>query len=261
MLIQCTSEHTGKRIYTCEEGFRYPSISTLANFFGSTIGLYKWNLKLGKQIAAEQGLENLTDRELYLLGKPEGDRICKESADLGTEVHRCIELNELSGNEEYDAYVEQYHRHIAPHLEILHQEIVLGHVTPEGLRFAGTCDLIGKWKGETIIGDWKTSPEPKKKAFMGKYALQLAAYAIASPEQTDKGIIFNLQPNKVTIFHIPLELAKDMLLSTVLPSFYEYFRIHGHSLPCNRPWPNQFRNLGKISDDYERSLAKLIEVE
>ena len=260
-LIQTTSKYTGSRVYEDPEGFRYPSISTLANFFSSTFSLYRWYLKLGKQIANEQGLEHLSDRQLYDLGKPEGDRLCKEAATLGTAVHSAIETGQLTGNEEYDAYVHQYRRHIEPHLEILHQEVVLGHVTPEGLRFAGTCDLIGKWKGETIIGDWKTSPDKKKKFFMGNYSLQLAAYSIAAPVESDKGVIFNLCPDHVNIFHIPLEEPKRMLLEDVLPSFYGYYQEYGRIDKRDRPYPNQYRDLGNKLDKFQSNLAKLIEVE
>jgi hypothetical protein len=259
-LTQSVSTHTNQRIYLDEFNHKYVSISRLANFFQSTIGLYRWNLKHGRKIAAEQGLEGLTDRQLYELGKPEGDRICEESAQLGTAVHLSIETGKLTGNPEYDAYVEQYHRHIAPHLEILYQEIVLGHVTPEGLRFAGTCDLIGKWKDELVIGDWKTSEKIKNLKFMGKYALQLAAYSLSFEQshetQTDTGIIFNLLPDAAHIFRIPLQPAKEMLLSTILPEFYSYYR-----QPEPRCFPNQWAGMGDKLQRWEKELSKLIEVE
>jgi hypothetical protein len=255
-LTQCISEHTRQRIYLDEENHKYVSISRLSNMFFSTYGLYIWQVNLGKTIAADRSLEGLTDRELYELGKPEGDRICEESAILGTAVHAAIELDQLTGNPEYDAYVEQYRRHIAPHLEILHQEIVLGHVTPEGLRFAGTCDLIGKWYTEDIIGDWKTSTKKKNKNFMGKYALQLAAYSIAHSDPTNTGIIFNLLPDAAHVFRIPLQPAKEMLLETVLPEFYNFYR-----QPEPRCFPNQWQSMGDRLQRWEKDLSKLIVVE
>lgn len=255
-LTQSVSTHTGNRVYVDSEGFRYPSISTLAGFFFSTLPLYRWTLKLGKQIAADQGLENLTDRELYLLGKVEADRIKEATATLGTSVHAAVENDELTGNPEYDAYVEQYRTHIAPHLEIIHQEIVLGHVTPESYRMAGTCDLIAKWRDELIIGDWKTSSKPKKDSFMGRYALQLAAYSQSYESNTDTGVIFNLTPNAVGIFRIPLELPKQILLNVVLPGFYDYYR-----QPEPRCYPNQFRDISRQLDKFQKDLTSLIEVE
>lgn len=255
-LTQGTSTYTGNRVYYDEQGCRYASISTLAGLFFGTYSLYRWNLKLGKQIAAEQGLVDLSDRELYLLGKVEGDRICKESADLGTAVHLSVETGEPSGNPEYDSYYEQYKIHIAPYLEIHHQEIVLGHVTPEGYRMAGTCDLIGKWGGELIIGDWKTSLKSKKATFMGRYALQLAAYSQSYESNTDTGIVFNLTPNDAHIFHIPLELPKQVLLDRVLPAFYRFYQT-----PEPRGYPNAFEGMGAFLQQFEKQLTKTITVE
>jgi hypothetical protein len=255
-LTQATSTHTGARVYFDEDNHKYVSISRLANFFQNKFSLYRWNLKLGKTIAAGTGLEGLTDRELYKLGKPEGDRICEESATLGSAVHLAIELDQLTGNPEYDVYVHQYRRHIAPHLEILHQEIVLGHVTPEGLRFAGTCDLIGKWKGQLVIGDFKTSAKIKNKNFMSSYALQLAAYSCSYESHTDTGIIFNLLPDAAHVFRIPLQPAKEMLLTHVLPQFYNYYR-----QPEPRCFPNQWQSMGDKLQKWEKDLTKLIELE
>jgi hypothetical protein len=218
-----------------DSGARYPSISTLAGFFFNTFSLHKWRKRVGYD---------------------EANRIKVESANLGTAVHAAVEHNTLTGNPEYDAYVEQYRTKIAPYLEIHHQEIVLGHVTPEGYRMAGTCDLIGKWGGELIIGDWKTSPKSKNKNFMGRYALQLAAYSQSYESNTDTGIIFNLTPTDAHIFHIPLELPKQVLLERVLPAFYRFYQT-----PEPRGWPNAFEGMGAFLQQFEKQLAKTITVE
>jgi hypothetical protein len=235
-LIQGKSTHTGNRVYTDESGFKYPSVSTLAGFFFSTYGLNAWRKKVGYA---------------------EANRIGRESAARGTRLHSAIEHNEWTGDEELDRYLTHYHNDIAPHLEVLHQELILGHVTPEGYRFAGTCDLIARWKGELVIADWKTSEKIKNKNFMGRFALQLSAYSIAHGEDTDLGMIFNLAPDQAAVFHIPLQPAKEMLLDTLLPSFYDYYRLP----ECDRPYPNQFRNLGAILSSFEKDLAKSIVIE
>lgn len=261
MLLQTTSTYTSNRIYLDEKGCKYPSISTLANFFGSTLGLYFWTVKLGKQIAAEQELEGLTKRELYDLGKPEAKRIKEATATLGTCVHRAIETNSWTDNDDYDRYVNQYRLKIAPYLEILHQEIVLSYTTLDRtMRMAGTADIVAKWKGELALCDLKTSEEPKKVAYMGRFSLQLAAYALSFEQEygefIDTGYIFNLNPDNALVFRIPLQPAKDMLLSTVLPNFYEFYK-----QPEPRGYPNQFRGMGAILDTYEKDLAKQIIVE
>ena len=239
-LTQSVSTHTGNRVYIDEDGFRYPSISTLANFFFNTFLLNKWRKRVGYE---------------------EAERIKVDSANKGTLIHAAIETNTLTGDDELDQYVEQYQTKIAPYLEIHHQEIVLGHVTPEGYRMAGTCDLIGKWGGELIIGDWKTSPKSKNKNFMGRYSLQLAAYSHSYEFNTDTGIIFNLTPNDAHIFHIPLEEPKRVLTEVVLPNFYNYYREYGHVDKRDRPFPNQYNGMGAYLQQFEKELARTISVE
>ena len=238
-LTQETSTYTGQRIYLDENGGRYVSVSRLANFFQNTYGLNKWRKKVGYA---------------------EADRILKESAARGTAVHLSIETGELTGNDDYDQFVHQYSRHIQSHLEIVHQEIILGYTTSEGLRFAGTCDLVAKWRGNLIIGDWKTSDKLKNKNFMSGYALQLAAYSLSFEQSheshTDTGVIFNLTPDSATIFSIPLELPKTFLLDELLPAFYSYYR-----LPEPRPWANQYNGMGNRLQQFEKELATQIEVE
>ena len=233
-LTQSVSTHTGNRVYIDPEGFRYPSVSTLAGFFFNSYSIFKWKRKVGYA---------------------EAERIMRESCDRGTRIHAAIETNTLTGDDELDQYVEQYQTKIAPYLEIHHQEIVLGHVTPEGYRMAGTCDLIGKWGGELVIGDWKTSPKSKNKNFMGRYSLQLAAYSQSYETHSDTGIIFNLTPNDAHIFHIPLELPKQVLLERVLPAFYRFYQT-----PEPRGWPNAFEGMGAFLQQFEKELAKTITV-
>lgn len=177
-LIQGISPITGQRLYFDSDGFKYPSISTLAGKFWSTYSIYKWSIKLGRVIAAEQGLDNLSDRELYQLGKAEANRIKEEAAIRGTAVHLAIETSEPTGNPEYDAYIDQYNLKVAPHLEVLHQEITLAYVTFDNMRMAGKADIIGKYKGKLALCDMKTSEEPKKSQYMGRFGLQLTTCGI-----------------------------------------------------------------------------------
>ena len=235
-LTQETSAHSGQRIYLDENGGRYVSVSRLANFFQSTYGLNQWKKRVGYD---------------------EADRILKESAARGTSIHSAIETGELTGNDEYDQYVHQYRRHVEPHLEIIHQEITLGYTTEEGMRFAGICDLVAKWHDNLIIGDWKTSEKPKKSQYMSNYALQLAAYSLAYHEShTDTGVIFNLTPDSVNVFYIPLDYPKEFLLTVVLPAFYDYDR-----LPEPRPWPNQFKDITRRVEYFAKELTYLIDVQ
>jgi genome maintenance exonuclease 1 len=59
--------------------------------------------------------------------------------------------------------------------------------------YAGTTDLIGVWKGQPAILDFKQTNKPKKREWIEDYFLQLCAYAEAHNElhgtHINKGVI------------------------------------------------------------------------
>jgi len=63
--------------------------------------------------------------------------------------------------------------------EVWGQEVALYSSTIE---VAGRCDLIGKYKGRSVIVDFKTASRVKGKKDIEDYNLQLAFYAIAHNE-------------------------------------------------------------------------------
>ena len=75
-LTQGKSTITGQRLYFDEQGFKYPSISTLAGKFWSTYGIFKWRVKLGRAIAADmEDGHLLDDKQLARLGYAESEKI------------------------------------------------------------------------------------------------------------------------------------------------------------------------------------------
>ena len=265
MLIQSKSVYTGNRVYIDEKtGIKYPSASTIAGHFWSSYGLWLWRVNLGREIAADmEDGHLLTDKELAILGYPEADRIKEESATRGSCVHDAIEHEkETTGDSEYDRYLSQYYNHVAPYLEILYNEITLSYTTPDNLRFAGKADIIGFWKDHLAICDMKTSEHLKETCYMGRFALQLAQYALGLEQRydryTDLGVIFNLTPSAVHIFRIPLEEPKRILLDEVLPAFYDFYRLPERERP---DYPNQFRKMGNRLAKFERGLTRSIEID
>lgn len=232
-LLQTTSPHTNQRIYIDEAGNKYPSVSRLANQFKSKYGLNMWRKRIGYD---------------------EADRILKESQVRGTAIHKLIEDNEYPEDSEYRNYLTHYYNQIAPRLEIKHAELQLGYCSPDGLRFAGTADLIGFWRGRFMIGDFKTSEKEKDPKYCDGYSLQLAAYSCCYEQtygiDTSLGCIFNLLPDKAVCYEIDLTYPKEFLLDTVLPAFYDYYRIP----KCDRPWPDQF--IKKEMSAYQRRFSK-----
>ena len=48
--------------------------------------------------------------------------------------------------------------------------------------YAGTADMICTYKGQPVIGDFKTSRKVKKREWVDDYFMQCAAYALAHNE-------------------------------------------------------------------------------
>ena len=59
--------------------------------------------------------------------------------------------------------------------------------------YAGSCDLIAKYKDKVSIIDFKQTNKPKQREWIGDYMLQMAAYAMAHDviygTQIEKGVI------------------------------------------------------------------------
>jgi len=105
--------------------------------------------------------------------------ISQTRADIGTTVHKLIEIH-LSGEEvQLDNYDDEIKQSI-----LLFQEFQKkNNLIPEGVEvflwndeyeYAGTTDFIGMCNGKRMILDWKTS-----KMIYEEYWLQLSAYVIA----------------------------------------------------------------------------------
>ena len=169
----------GGRTYETPEGINVPSVTTVLSATSDTSGLDQWRKRIGHKEAAF---------------------ITKLSSDIGTQMHDNLE--------EYfygrpmakgTSQVKKTGRELA--------EIIVGKIEPHiseiwGLEaklhypglYAGTADVIGLWKGEPAIMDFKNSRRPKKMEYIKNYYLQITAYAMAHNELygTDikKGVIF-----------------------------------------------------------------------
>ena len=81
--------------------------------------------------------------------------------------------------------------------------------------YAGTTDLIGTWKGQPAIMDFKQSNKIKKKEYISDYFLQLAAYAAAHNEM--HGTTIN---TGVILMAVQPKLLADGTYST--PEYLEF---------------------------------------
>ena len=159
-----TDAPDGRR-YVTLDGKSYPSVTTVLSLVNRD-SIAAWRKRVGEEKANQIGTQ---------------------AANRGTAVHNIIE--KYINNEDTSDFLP----HIKQSLENL-KPLIDKHVTKvfgtevalysDHLQVAGTCDAIVEWDGIPTIVDWKTSRRPKKKANIGNYFMQLAAYAVMWEERT-----------------------------------------------------------------------------
>ena len=126
-------------------------------------------------------------------GKVEADRIKKQSASRGSNMHLHLEKFILgqghldltdegkTAKSMADTVID---KGLGDLQEIWGSEVTLWY---PGL-YAGATDLVGVYDYEESIVDFKQSNKPKRKEWIEDYFLQLAAYAMAHNQIYDTGI-------------------------------------------------------------------------
>ena len=164
------------RVYHSPDG-TFPSITNLLYEMVSKKGIQEWEEKIGKDKAK---------------------KISTRASIRGTRIHGYIEKY-LAGDEKY--------LHEAPpdHMELVNlvipqinekidniRGIELG-MWSNGLKVAGTSDLVADYEGELAIIDWNTSTYIKKEEYLLSYILQGTAYCRMLYE------MYGLLPKKIVI--------------------------------------------------------------
>ena len=158
----------GKRLYACPDGNAVASVTTILDKTKDKTHLIAWRKRVGEQKAQE---------------------IVTEAAGVGTRMHKYLE--DYIDTAEWPSpgsnpYAQQAHSmaevikiNAMEHLdEIWGSEVNLYH--PQ--IYAGTTDLVGVFKGQPCIMDFKQTNKPKKKEWVDDYYLQMTAYALAHNE-------------------------------------------------------------------------------
>lgn len=161
----------GKRHYCLPDGSKVPSVTTI--------------LDRTKPAEAREALANWK----RAVGQQRAQEITTEAANRGTRMHAYLEH-----------YVLQEDMKPLPSNPFAHPSwFMAAEVILQGLQhvdefwgtevplyysglYAGTTDLIGTWKGQPAILDFKQSNKVKKREYITDYFLQLAAYAAAHNE-------------------------------------------------------------------------------
>ncbi len=154
----------GKRVYVTPDGNQYPSITTI----------------LGKQ--PKPSLVEWRER----VGDEEANRIMKEAAKIGTEVHELCERylynKTIISTDSESRRIFNRMRFILGNIDnIVGLEIP---VYSDKLRVAGTTDCVAEYNGKISVIDFKTSCKPKREEWIEDYWIQAAFYAAAFYEMT-----------------------------------------------------------------------------
>ena len=196
------------RRYVTLDGNAYPSVTTILSIL-SEESIAKWRAKVGEE---------------------EANKVSLRATTRGTAVHAIIEKYM---NNEPD-YAEGYLPHVVQSLENL-KPLLDKHVTKvyaqevplysDHLQLAGTCDAVVEWDGVPTIVDWKTSRRPKKKANIGNYFMQLAAYAVMWEERTGMPIQQTRIVMDVDDFHpVMYKETRDAWIDKMIETRDEYNR-------------------------------------
>ena len=194
----------GKRHYCLPDGSKVPSVTTI--------------LDRTKPAEAREALANWK----RAVGEKRAQEITTEAANRGTRMHAYLEqyvlttdLKPLPGNPYAHPSWFMAAEVILKGLQ--HVDEFWGTEVPlyySGL-YAGTTDLIGTWKGQPAIMDFKQSNKVKKREYIGDYFLQLAAYAAAHNEMHGTNI-----NTGVILMAVQPKLLADGTYST--PEYLEF---------------------------------------
>ncbi len=163
----------GKRHYETPDGRLVPSVTTVLSATKDMTHLHAWRKRVGAEKAQQ---------------------ITTESANIGTVMHRSLEKHVKGEDRTPGSNLIQQKAHTMANViidnglndvsEVWGSEVSLHY--PE--LYAGTTDLVGVYKGEPAIMDFKQARRLKKKEWVEDYYLQLVAYAEAHNKQYDTQI-------------------------------------------------------------------------
>jgi hypothetical protein len=171
---------SGARHYICpDSGKKLPSVTTILDKTADKKELREWRARVGDKKA---------------------DEVKNEAVALGSLMHTHLEKHILGeerpgGNNYIRIMAERMadqiiHRGLVNVEEVWGSEVIL--YAPE--LYAGTTDLVGIYKGQPAIMDFKTAKKLRTRAMIDDYFHQLCAYGIAHNELygTDirTGVIF-----------------------------------------------------------------------
>ena len=159
----------GKRLYATPDGNAVASVTTILDATKDKSHLIAWRKRVGEKKAQE---------------------IVTEASGVGTRMHKYLEdyvdngvWTESAGS---NPYAQQAYKMACVIRDEAMTDVddIWGSEVPlyvPGI-FAGTTDLVGTYKGNPCIMDFKQTNKPKKPEWVEDYYLQMTAYALGHNE-------------------------------------------------------------------------------
>ena len=170
---------TKKRVYLTPDGESLPSVTTILGATKDMTALNEWKKRVGEEKAKQ---------------------ITTEAAGVGTAMHSNLErfiagMQRQPGNNPVHVQANAMadviiQNGLSDVKEVWAMEQSLYF---PGL-FSGTTDLVGVYKGEPAVMDYKQTNKPKKEEWVDDYKIQLTAYIMAHNEvygsDIKRGVVF-----------------------------------------------------------------------
>ena len=195
----------GKRLYSCPDGLRVPSVTTILD-----------------KTKPKEKVEALAQWRRSI-GHAKAQQITTEAASRGTRMHKYLEDYIKTGTiaePGTNPYSKQSHRMALTVIdeglkdvnEIWGVEVSLYY---PGL-YAGTSDGVGLHLDDESILDYKQTNKPKKEEWIEDYYLQLAAYALAHNK------VYNTNIQKGVVLMCVSPKLNESLIMIEEPQYQEF---------------------------------------
>jgi genome maintenance exonuclease 1 len=165
--VQVNDPVTRKRVYQTPDGESLPSVTTILSATKDMTALNEWKKRIGEEKA---------------------NQITREAAGVGTAMHANLErfiagIQRQPGNNPVHVQANKMADIIIQNGLKDMQEI---WAMEQSLYFpglySGTTDLVGVYKGNPAVCDYKQTNKPKKEEWIDDYKIQLVAYIMAHNE-------------------------------------------------------------------------------
>lgn len=164
---QINDPKTGKRVYQTPDGESLPSVTTILSATKDMTAIIEWRKRIGEDKA---------------------NQITKEAAGVGTAMHSNLErfiagVKRQPGNNPVHVQANKMADIIIQNGLVDVNEV---WAMEQSLYFpglySGTTDLVGVYKGNPAVMDYKQTNKPKKEEWIEDYKIQLTAYIMAHNE-------------------------------------------------------------------------------